>query len=84
MLVREGSRVRWIEKTQRKMMVCGVEEGIDRHHVSFSSIWCLYFLALGFGPKKVQISLSLSYCHILFPPYPYQHLYAFLVPFALP
>jgi hypothetical protein len=27
----------WIEETQRKTMVCGVKEGSDRHHVSFSS-----------------------------------------------
>ena len=26
MLVREGSRVAWIEETQRKTMVCGVKE----------------------------------------------------------
>jgi hypothetical protein len=38
MLVREGSRVVWIEETQRKTMVCGVKEGSDRHHVSFSSL----------------------------------------------
>jgi hypothetical protein len=37
MLVREGSRVVWIEETQRKTMVCDVKEGSDRHHVSFSS-----------------------------------------------
>ncbi len=37
MLVREGSRVVWIEKTQGKTMVCGVKEGSDMHHVSFSS-----------------------------------------------
>jgi hypothetical protein len=39
MLVREGSRVGWIEETQRKTMVCSVKEGSDtsRHHVSFSS-----------------------------------------------
>jgi hypothetical protein len=33
-MVREGSRVVWIEETQRKTMVCGVKEGSDRHHVS--------------------------------------------------
>jgi hypothetical protein len=37
MLVREGSRVGWIEETQRKTMACGVKEGSDRRHVSFSS-----------------------------------------------
>jgi hypothetical protein len=37
MLVREGTRVGWIEETQRKTMVCSVKEGSDRHHVSFSS-----------------------------------------------
>ncbi len=37
MLVREGTRVGWIEETQRKTMVGGVKEGSDRHHVSFSS-----------------------------------------------
>ncbi len=37
MLVREGLRVGWIEETQRKTIVCGVKEGSDRHHVSFSS-----------------------------------------------
>ncbi len=37
MLVREGSRVGWIEETQRKTMVCSVKEGSDRHHVSSSS-----------------------------------------------
>jgi hypothetical protein len=37
MLVREGSRVVWIEETQRKTMVCGGKEGSDRHHVSFPS-----------------------------------------------
>jgi hypothetical protein len=31
MLVREGSRVGWIEDTHRKTMVCGVKEGSDRH-----------------------------------------------------
>ena len=36
-LVREGSRVGWIEETQRKTMACCVKEGSDRHHVSFSS-----------------------------------------------
>jgi hypothetical protein len=37
MLVREGSRMVWIEETQRKTILCGVKEGSDRHHVSFSS-----------------------------------------------
>ncbi len=37
MLVREGSRVGWIEKTQRKTMECGLEEGSDSDHVFFSS-----------------------------------------------
>ncbi len=38
MLVREGSRVGWIDETQRKTMVCGVKEESDRNHVSFSSL----------------------------------------------
>ena len=37
MLVREGSRVGWIEETERKTMVCSVEEGRYRHHVMFLS-----------------------------------------------
>ena len=37
MLAREGSRVRWIEETQMKTMVCGVLQGSDRHHILFSS-----------------------------------------------
>jgi hypothetical protein len=37
MLVREGSRVGWIEETQRKTMVDSVKEGSDRHYVFFSS-----------------------------------------------
>ena len=38
MLVREDSRVVWKEETQRKTMVCGVKEGSERNHVSFSSL----------------------------------------------
>jgi hypothetical protein len=34
-MVREGSRVVWIQETQKKTMVCGVKEGSDTHHVSF-------------------------------------------------
>ena len=38
MLVREGSMVGWIDETQGKTRVCGVKEGSDSHHVSFSSL----------------------------------------------
>jgi hypothetical protein len=41
-LVREGSRVGWIEETERKTMVCSVEEGRYRHHVFF----CPHLLVL--------------------------------------
>jgi hypothetical protein len=37
MLVREGSRMVWIDETRRKTMVCGVKLGSDRHHVFFAS-----------------------------------------------
>jgi hypothetical protein len=42
MLAREGSRMRWIEETQIKTMVCGVLQGIDRHHILFSSPHFVY------------------------------------------
>ncbi len=42
MLAREGSRMRWIEETQMKTMVCGVLQGIDRHHILFSSPHFVY------------------------------------------
>ncbi len=38
MLVREGSMVGWIDETQGKTRVCGVKEGSDSHHVSFSCL----------------------------------------------
>jgi hypothetical protein len=38
MLVREGSMVGWIDETQGQTRVCGVKEGSDRNHVSFSSL----------------------------------------------
>jgi hypothetical protein len=56
--VREGSRVGWIEETQRKTRGCGLKEGSDQLHVVFMSPNNCSLLCICDGPC---LSLSVLY-----------------------
>ncbi len=64
MLVREGSRVGWIEETQRRTMGCILKEGSDNNHVSFSSPTSCSLLCYCANNAFIWASLALKQRHV--------------------